>query len=166
MSRWILLKFLSYEKFVAFVDGLDRSIHTSVIWFLVSYYRMRGIMLNHRCRTLKSSASFALNLFQGRFMKPWRPELGLGIQRCWSEYFRLKSQSWFSFRAFQELMSVPSLIELIIYIFIYVIANFFVYLDRNGCLKKLEPLVHMCAPVPLSFPFKEKNQQRSILLST
>ena len=53
-----------------------------------------------------------------------------------------------------------------IYICIYVIDNFFVYLDRNGCLKKLEPLVHMCAPVPLSFPSKEKNQQKSILLST
>ena len=131
MSRWILLKFLSYEKFVSFVDGLDRSICTSVIWFLVSYYRMRGIMLNHRCRTLQSSASFALNLFQEDSWSLEGLNWDLGFSDAGPEYFRLKSQSWFSFRAFQDLMLISSHMELILYI--YKIANFFVYLYRNGC---------------------------------
>lgn len=49
-----------------------------------------AIMLNHRCRTLQRNAFPALNLFQKRFMKHWRPGLGLRIHQCWTRTSRLK----------------------------------------------------------------------------
>ena len=41
-------------------------------------------MLNLRYRTVPSSVLLALNLFQERYMKHWRPGLGLGTDQHWT----------------------------------------------------------------------------------
>ena len=124
---------------------------------------------------------FCIKLISRKIHEALRPELGLGIQQCWTRIFQAQS----SILVLLQSLSGPyvnpqsygtnyiynSYIYIIyIYnIYIYMIANFFVYLDRNGWQKNWSSWFTCVSLSCCHSPFhlrKKPTQEKSILLST